>query len=58
MVTGAGPFLDRIHREIARRVGRDRIEELLVLLDELERALSEPSNERPAERKNRRKQQP
>ena len=58
MVTGAGPFLDRIHREIARRVGHERIDRLLVLLDELEQALAEPSNERPAQGKNRRKQQP
>lgn len=42
MVAGAGPFLDRIHREIARRFGPDRMEELLAMLDALERALAEP----------------
>jgi len=31
----AAPFLDGIHREIARRFGRDRIDELLALLAEL-----------------------
>ncbi len=58
MVTGAGPFLDRINREIARRVGPDRIAALLALLGELEHALTEPSSEHPAERKKARKQQP
>lgn len=58
MVTAAGPFLDGINREIVRRAGRERIDRLLVLLDELESALGEPSTERPEERKARRKQQP
>lgn len=57
MVTGAAPFLDRIHREIARRVGRDRLDQLLALLAELERALADPSNDRRVtERKTGRKQ--
>ena len=42
IVTGAAPFLDRIHREIARRFGPARVGELLALLDELERALADP----------------
>jgi homoprotocatechuate degradation regulator HpaR len=41
MVTRVAPFLDGIHREIARRFGHDRIEALLVLLDQLEAALAE-----------------
>jgi DNA-binding MarR family transcriptional regulator len=48
MVTRVAPFLDGIHREIARRFGRERVDELLALLDELERALAEPPNERRA----------
>ena len=57
-VTRAAPFLDRIHREIGRRVGADRIEALLALLDELETALADgPAESRPAKRKARRKQQ-
>jgi homoprotocatechuate degradation regulator HpaR len=58
MVTGAAPFLDGIHREIARRFGLDRIDELLALLDELERALlTEPPNvRRVASRKGGRNQ--
>lgn len=51
MVTGAGPFLDRIHREIARRFGADRVQELLAMLDDLERALAEPPGERVTKRK-------
>jgi homoprotocatechuate degradation regulator HpaR len=43
-VTRAAPFLDGIHREIARRFGRDRVDELLVMLAELERALASPPN--------------
>ena len=46
MVTRAAPFLDGIHREIARRFGRDRVEELLALLAELETALAEPPPQR------------
>jgi homoprotocatechuate degradation regulator HpaR len=53
-VTRAAPFLDGIHREIARRFGRDRIDQLLALLAELETALADP----PARRDSRRKQQP
>ena len=46
VVTGAAPFLDRIHREIARRVGPGRVDDLLALLDELERALADGPNAR------------
>ena len=46
MVTGAAPFLDRIHHEIARRVGRKRIDDLLALLAELETALAGPENKK------------
>jgi homoprotocatechuate degradation regulator HpaR len=46
MVTGAAPLLDRIHREIARRVGGDRIDALLALLGKVEGALAAPPNER------------
>jgi homoprotocatechuate degradation regulator HpaR len=53
-VTRAAPFLDGIHREIARRFGRDRVDELLALLAELETALADP----PARKDSRRKQQP
>ena len=53
-VTRAAPFLDGIHREIARRFGRDRVDELLALLAELESALANP----PSHKENRRKQQP
>jgi homoprotocatechuate degradation regulator HpaR len=53
-VTRAAPFLDGIHREIARRFGRDRVDELLVLLAEFENALADP----PARKDSRRKQQP
>jgi homoprotocatechuate degradation regulator HpaR len=53
-VTRAAPFLDGIHREIARRFGRDRVDELLALLAELETALADP----PAQKDSRRKQHP
>jgi homoprotocatechuate degradation regulator HpaR len=53
-VTRAAPFLDGIHREIARRFGRDRVDELLALLAELETALADP----PARQDSRRKQHP
>ena len=53
-VTRAAPFLDGIHREIARRFGRDRVDELLAMLAELESALASP----PSRKENRRKQQP
>jgi homoprotocatechuate degradation regulator HpaR len=53
-VTRAAPFLDGIHREIARRFGRDRVDELLAVLGELETALADP----PAQKESRRKQQP
>ena len=52
-VMRAAPFLDGIHREIARRFGRDRIDELLALLAELETSLADP----PVQ-KDRRKQHP
>ncbi|MFI4999658.1 MAG: homoprotocatechuate degradation operon regulator HpaR [Reyranellales bacterium] len=51
MVTGAAPFLDRIHRDIARRVGRERLQHLLTLLAELEGALA--NDERKAGRRQR-----
>jgi homoprotocatechuate degradation regulator HpaR len=41
MVTKVAPFLDGIHREIARRFGRDRYDKLLALLAELEAALAD-----------------
>jgi homoprotocatechuate degradation regulator HpaR len=53
-VTRAAPFLDGIHREIARRFGRDRVDALLALLAEFENALADP----PAQKDSRRKQQP
>ena len=53
-VTRAAPFLDGIHREIARRFGRDRADQLLAMLAELESALASP----PSRKENRRKQQP
>ena len=53
-VTRAAPFLDGIHREIARRFGRDRVDELLALLADLETALADP----PAQKDSRRKQHP
>ena len=57
-VTGAAPFLDRIHREIARRFGPDRVDELLALLGDLEHALADPpAVSRPADRKIRKRQQ-
>ncbi len=57
MVTGAAPFLDGIHREIARRFGPGQVDELLALLDELEHALTEPPNvRRVAQRKGGRAQ--
>jgi homoprotocatechuate degradation regulator HpaR len=42
MVARVAPFLDGIHRDIARRFGRGRLEALLALLAELEVALAEP----------------
>jgi homoprotocatechuate degradation regulator HpaR len=53
-VTRAAPFLDGIHREIARRFGGERVDELLALLADLETALAEP----PARKDSRRKQRP
>ena len=53
-VTRAAPFLDGIHREIAGRFGRDRVDELLALLAEFETALADP----PARQDSRSKQQP
>jgi homoprotocatechuate degradation regulator HpaR len=46
VVTGAAPFLDGIHHDIAQRFGRQRLDALLALLDELERALADPPKER------------
>jgi homoprotocatechuate degradation regulator HpaR len=53
-VMRAAPFLDSIHREISRRFGRERVDELLALLAELETALAQP----PACKDSRRKQHP
>ena len=53
-VTRAAPFLDGIHREIARRFGRDRVDELLTMLAELERALAGPPNHKESRRKQQR----
>ena len=50
-VTRAAPFLDGIHREIARRFGRDRVDELLAMLAELESALANPPNHKESRRK-------
>jgi homoprotocatechuate degradation regulator HpaR len=50
MVTRVAPFLDRIHREIARRFGKERVERLLELLAELETALAEGPNRRRQQR--------
>ena len=46
MVAGIAPRLDRIHAEIARRFGSDRLERLLGLLADLERALGETKSRR------------
>lgn len=40
MVTRIAPFLDGIHRDIARRFGAERFNKLLALLGELETALA------------------
>ena len=53
-VTRAAPFLDGIHREIARRFGRDRVDELLAMLTELERALAGPPNRKESRRNQQR----
>src|SRR5207253_8597620 len=42
MVVGVAPLLERIHREIARRFGAARIEELLAMLADLERSQANP----------------
>jgi homoprotocatechuate degradation regulator HpaR len=53
-VTRAAPFLDGIHREIARQFGRARVDQLLAMLAELESVLANPPNRKES----RRKQQP
>ena len=58
MVTGVAPFLDRIHREIARRLGGDRIDALLALLGEVESALGAPPNERRVTQRKKTKGRP
>jgi hypothetical protein len=56
MVTGAAPLLERIHHDIARRFGPQRIDQLLAMLDALERSLaSPPAQSRPVENRIRRK---
>jgi len=42
MVARIAPFLDGIHRDIARRFGPDRLDALLTLLAELEAVLASP----------------
>jgi DNA-binding MarR family transcriptional regulator len=51
MVTRVAPFLDGIHREIARRFGPDRVEALLALLDQLESALAPAAETKRRSRK-------
>jgi homoprotocatechuate degradation regulator HpaR len=51
MVTRVAPFLDGIHREIARRFGPDRVEALLALLDQLESALAPTAEAKGRSRK-------
>ncbi|MBN9086129.1 MAG: homoprotocatechuate degradation operon regulator HpaR [Reyranella sp.] len=55
MVTGVAPFLDRIHRDIAGRFGRERVDQLLALLDELERALAAPAKAEKRQGRERRR---
>lgn len=50
LVTRVAPFLDGIHREIARRFGRERYERLLGLLGELETALAAAPGRRRQQR--------
>lgn len=50
MVIRVAPLLDRIHREIARRFGKDRVDQLLALLAELESALAEGPSRRRQQR--------
>ena len=54
-VTRAAPFLDGIHREIARRFGPTRVQELLTLLAGLERALASSPVTKSATGESRRK---
>jgi homoprotocatechuate degradation regulator HpaR len=58
VVTGVAPFLDSIHRDIAQRFGHERLDALLALLDELERALAEPPKERRREQRKIGREQP
>jgi len=59
MVTRVAPFLDGIHREIARRFGHDRFDRLVDLLGELESALAGgPVASVPRETASRRKRKP
>ena len=51
MVTRVAPFLDGIHREIARRFGPDHVEALLALLDQLESALAPTAEAKGRSRK-------
>jgi len=55
MVTGVAPFLDRIHRDIAARFARERVDQLLALLDELERALAAPAKAEKRQGRERRR---
>jgi homoprotocatechuate degradation regulator HpaR len=59
MVTGVAPLLERIHRDIARRFGAQRVDQLLAMLDELERSLANPAARGGAmENKTRRRRHP
>lgn len=51
MVTRVAPFLDGIHRDIARRFGRERCEQLLALLTELEDTLTSSEDHRRRQRR-------
>ena len=45
MVVGVAPLLEGIHREIARRFGAARVDELLDILADLERSLANPGTQ-------------
>jgi homoprotocatechuate degradation regulator HpaR len=47
LVVGAVPLLDPVHNDIRRRFGPERTDQLLDLLEGLERALADPLRTRP-----------
>jgi homoprotocatechuate degradation regulator HpaR len=47
LVVGAVPLLDPVHSDIRRRFGPERTDQLLDLLEALERALADPLRTRP-----------